>query len=322
MMPTHHLYPSSHWVSRMADKRGEWLTVALSETVSGNQPVGIRCDGREFVLFRDSQGQVHALIDQCAHRRAALSLGVVTPTGLLQCPYHGWRYEGQTGVCKSIPNLAANEPVPRTYRVAAFDVVEEAGWIHLWTGGAEATEPSPQLAMPPAPHQWHGEKLLAFPAQALADLLLDAPSVVLNVSGLAIFDLHRFGDPIVTAEHIEVVFAADQKRRKGIIADFTRAVRIRMAHSGKSALIMVETDSGEELATSTIAISPFARSVSSVRWRGSNPTEANEVRIDIRDAIDGVAAGGATDYCSRLRVPARNAIPQSFEGAQHERANQ
>jgi nitrite reductase/ring-hydroxylating ferredoxin subunit len=301
-----------------------WYTVALSESLPAAQPKAVRCDGREYVLFRDAQGQAHALVDRCAHRRAALSLGSVTAGGLLQCPYHGWRYNGQTGACESIPNLAEHERVPRTYRVASFPVVEEAGWLHLWSEPGEPSYPPPQLELGTGSQRWQDEALISYPHDALADLLVDAPSAVLRVAGLTIFDLHRFGDPALTPDHLTVTYAAAAKARRPankIIADFSRFVTIRLSRDGAIAHVDLRTDTGETLSALIVAISPVARAVSSVKWRGHTAGELGDTRIDVQPTIDATAASEALDYCSRLRTRIGNQTPKALEGSVHERAN-
>src|SRR3546814_16350735 len=99
----------------------KWQVIGLSESLPVDRPVGVHCEGVEYVLFRNADGAAQALEDSCAHSRAPLSLGCVTSTGLMECPYHGWRYDG-TGACRAIPNLSAEEKVPRTYRVDAYAV--------------------------------------------------------------------------------------------------------------------------------------------------------------------------------------------------------
>jgi nitrite reductase/ring-hydroxylating ferredoxin subunit len=302
-----------------------WYTVALSESVAAMRPVGVRCDEREYVLFRDAKGEINALADRCAHRRAALSLGVITASGQLQCAYHGWRYDGKSGICTSIPNLAAHERVPRTYRVPSFAVVEEAGWIHLWTGGPDPAYPPPQLTLAAGPREWRGDMLIAFPPDALADLLLDAPGAVLDIAGLTLFDLHRFGDPTLTPEYVEVTYAAAWKARtlsKKIIADFPHAVTIRLNHDGCLAYVELRTAAGETVSSLIVAISPAARAVSSVKWRGRGSDDEHDgARIDVRPVIDATAASQAVDYCSRLRTRIGTQTPKTSEGRSHERTN-
>ena len=46
-----------------------------------------------------------ALMDRCPHRAAALSQGRMTAAGYLQCAYHGWSFDGETGACTNIPQV-------------------------------------------------------------------------------------------------------------------------------------------------------------------------------------------------------------------------
>jgi hypothetical protein len=251
-------------------------------------------------------------------------LGTVTATGLLQCPYHGWRYNGTTGACESIPNLADHERVPRTYRVASFPVVEEAGWIHLWSEPGEPAYPPPQLEPGAGPQRWHAQTLISYPHEALADLLVDAPSAVLQIAGLEILDLHRFGDPALAPDHLSVTYAAAPKARRPtnkIIADFSRFVTIRLSHDGALAHIDLRTDTAETLSSAIVAISPVARAVSSVKWRGHTAAELSDTRIDVQQIIAATAASQAMDYCSRQRTRIGNLTPKALEGSVHERAN-
>ncbi len=54
--------------------RDQWHPVLASWEVAAN-PVGITRLGENIVVWRDAEGQVHALEDRCPHRGARLSLG-------------------------------------------------------------------------------------------------------------------------------------------------------------------------------------------------------------------------------------------------------
>ena len=91
-------------------ERTLWHPVALSHVV-GTQPRAATLLGEDLVLWRDDSGQAHALADQCPHRGARLSMGRVAG-GQLECPYHGWRFEGG-GRCTHIPAVSGFQPGPR-----------------------------------------------------------------------------------------------------------------------------------------------------------------------------------------------------------------
>jgi len=78
------------------------------------------------------------MLDQCPHRLAPLSEGRILPnTGDIECPYHGWSFEGKTGNCTGIPQLPANatlSPPQQSARSCATSLpcVERQGilWVH------------------------------------------------------------------------------------------------------------------------------------------------------------------------------------------------
>jgi phenylpropionate dioxygenase-like ring-hydroxylating dioxygenase large terminal subunit len=61
-----------------------------------------------LVIGRDRDGKVFALRDACPHRGMPLSCGEFEGREV-ECSYHGWRFEAQTGQCKLIPSLTADQ---------------------------------------------------------------------------------------------------------------------------------------------------------------------------------------------------------------------
>lgn len=51
-------------------------------------------------------------------------MGRLTEDGSIQCPYHGWSFDGATGRCTAIPNLSAEERIPNGIKVKAFSAAE------------------------------------------------------------------------------------------------------------------------------------------------------------------------------------------------------
>jgi nitrite reductase/ring-hydroxylating ferredoxin subunit len=51
-----------------------------------------------------SRGSWRAFADVCPHRLVLLSEGRITAGGLLECPYHGWAFNGAGG-CELIPQV-------------------------------------------------------------------------------------------------------------------------------------------------------------------------------------------------------------------------
>ena len=63
------------------------------------------------MLFRDKQGRMGLITEQCPHRRASLAYGIPTNDGI-RCPYHGWEF-GHQGQCLEPAERAGEELVPQ-----------------------------------------------------------------------------------------------------------------------------------------------------------------------------------------------------------------
>ena len=120
-----------------------WYVCEFSSAVT-NKPKQILMLNQRFVLYRNSQGQVVALKDQCPHRGAALSLGWVED-GCLRCPYHGWKFKAD-GKCIDIPANAPEMPIPKKARVDSYSVQEKYGLVWLFYGDL------PPEKRPPIPY--------------------------------------------------------------------------------------------------------------------------------------------------------------------------
>lgn len=122
-----------------------WYACEFSSAVT-NKPKQIRMLNQRFVLYRNSQGQVVVLKDQCPHRGAALSLGWVEDS-CIRCPYHGWKFQAD-GRCIDIPANAPEIPIPKKARVDTYPVQEKYGFVWLFYGDLPEEERPP---IPPLP---------------------------------------------------------------------------------------------------------------------------------------------------------------------------
>ena len=133
--------------------RNLWYPVAPSWQVH-NAPIGVTRLGEKIVLWRDAQGQVHALEDRCPHRGARLSLGWNLGERLA-CWYHGVEVDGG-GTVRKVPAVN-NCPLEGRTCVKSYAVQEAAGAVFLWFG-LTPTTPAAALQLPEeltAPEQSH-----------------------------------------------------------------------------------------------------------------------------------------------------------------------
>ena len=103
-----------------------WHPVARPAEIT-EQPRRVLLLGQPWVLYR-AQGRLVAFEDRCPHRRSPLSLGACDQGGVLQCAYHGWRFDA-SGACVEIPALGPEATVPPAARLSAPAGLTEAHGI-------------------------------------------------------------------------------------------------------------------------------------------------------------------------------------------------
>jgi phenylpropionate dioxygenase-like ring-hydroxylating dioxygenase large terminal subunit len=122
-----------------------WYAVEFGTAVT-TKPKQVTLMGQHYVLYRDTNCQVVALDDRCAHRGAALSGGWVEE-GCLRCPYHGWSYQPD-GACVQIPANQADVPISKRAQVGTYPVQEKYGFVWIFVGDLPEPERPP---IPPFP---------------------------------------------------------------------------------------------------------------------------------------------------------------------------
>jgi phenylpropionate dioxygenase-like ring-hydroxylating dioxygenase large terminal subunit len=105
-----------------------WHPVARPAEVT-DQPRQFMLLGEPWVLYR-AEGRIVAFSDRCPHRRAPLSLGHCE-AGVLQCAYHGWRFD-PAGACIDIPALGQAASLPPAAQLSPpAGLVEAHGLVFL-----------------------------------------------------------------------------------------------------------------------------------------------------------------------------------------------
>jgi len=99
----------------------DWHPVAASAQLRSGTLTPVRLLDRELVLWRSSDGRVHAWLDRCPHRGTRLSIAHIESDQVI-CAYHGWRF-GSSGHCTYFPALP--ELTPPANACAKCYVVEE-----------------------------------------------------------------------------------------------------------------------------------------------------------------------------------------------------
>jgi phenylpropionate dioxygenase-like ring-hydroxylating dioxygenase large terminal subunit len=88
------------------DYQSRWYPVIWARDLLTKEPTKVTVFDVDYVVAKMSDTEVMALEDQCPHKAASLSEGRITETGNFQCAYHGWAFDGETGTCQDIPQVA------------------------------------------------------------------------------------------------------------------------------------------------------------------------------------------------------------------------
>lgn len=116
--------------------QNQWYAILPSRLVKLGQVVGVKRLSLELALYRDVTGTLGCVVDQCTHRGAALSAGLVKGD-CIRCPFHGLEFNAN-GECTFIPanGKASTEDISR-YNVRHYPVREANDIIYLWYGDPE-----------------------------------------------------------------------------------------------------------------------------------------------------------------------------------------
>jgi len=192
-----------------------WYAVVWADQLKISQilPVAIWKGGHgvnapgDIALYRDSQGQVHALENVCPHQGVELHQGEVHDNCLV-CPYHGWQFDAD-GQCVHIPYLPSNQKLPRA-QIQSYPVQEKYGLIWIFPG-------DPELAAnchPPEIPEFSDPNCLLIPIQVDFNVHFS----LCNENGMDVFHgfLHRnlqgwFNPVLIQLEETESSVRADYR---------------------------------------------------------------------------------------------------------------
>ncbi len=122
-----------------------WYPVHYLEDLDRTKPTKFTLLGRDIVIWWDSKEAIwRAFADCCPHRLAPLSEGRINQEGLLECPYHGWGFEGN-GNCQSIPQQPATAQAETAKRacVQSFSTASAQGLLFVYGGNPENSDRVP-----------------------------------------------------------------------------------------------------------------------------------------------------------------------------------
>ncbi len=116
--------------------RRYWLPACLVEELPEPDcdPVRVRLLGEDLVAFRDSDGRVGLVAEQCPHRKASLFFGR-NEEGGLRCLYHGWKFDVE-GKCTDMSSEPPGSTLCEKVKHKAYPVREAGGLVWTYMGPA------------------------------------------------------------------------------------------------------------------------------------------------------------------------------------------
>jgi nitrite reductase/ring-hydroxylating ferredoxin subunit len=105
-----------------------WWPVARSLDL--DRPYQAHLLDRKLAVFRGRDGNPRVTDNRCPHRGASLSHGEVVDNAI-QCPYHGWQWDGYSGRCMHIPSLSDQAQIPSSACLKTYPSTER--WGLVWT---------------------------------------------------------------------------------------------------------------------------------------------------------------------------------------------
>jgi phenylpropionate dioxygenase-like ring-hydroxylating dioxygenase large terminal subunit len=156
-----------------------WYPVAYLDDLDRSRPTRFTLLDRGIVIWWDAQNSAWRVFeDKCPHRLAPLSEGRVNDRGELECPYHGWAFDGD-GACTHIPQQPAEGLGNQSARACALALPTAIaqGLLFVYPGTAAN---APQVEVPiigPVEDEPDGWVLL----NTFRDLPYDALTLLENV---------------------------------------------------------------------------------------------------------------------------------------------
>src|SRR6266496_1620804 len=125
--------------------REYWVPAMLSSELPhpDSDPVRVLLLSEQLIAFRDSNGKVGLVANNCPHRGASLFFGRNEEAGL-RCVYHGWKFD-TSGACIDMPNEPAESDFRTKVKAVAYPCQERGGIVWTYMGPRSDPPPMPDL---------------------------------------------------------------------------------------------------------------------------------------------------------------------------------
>ncbi len=191
-----------------------WFRIAYSDELKPGEVKPAQAFGKDLVMFRGGNGQVHVMDAHCPHLGANLAIGGSVIGDTIACPFHGWRFDGE-GACVEVPYCSK---IPPRAKLASWVVREQDGvvFVHF---DAEGRPPAFELPRVPEVGAPGWSRFLRFQWR----IRMHIQEIAENAVDTAHFDVvHHFTTPpalhsLDIKEHVFRVHMTSARRVLGIL---------------------------------------------------------------------------------------------------------
>nr|XP_028576239.1 cholesterol 7-desaturase-like [Podarcis muralis] len=106
-----------------------WFRLLDSAQLARGEVRNVAALGEQFAVFRNSDGKVCVVDAYCPHLGANLGIGGQVVGSCIECPFHGWQFDGESGKCVRIPYA---EKVPEFAKIKVWPSCEVSDMILVW----------------------------------------------------------------------------------------------------------------------------------------------------------------------------------------------
>jgi len=113
-----------------------WFAIAHADELEPGDVKPFHYLGRDFAAWRGEDGRVRVVDAFCPHLGAHLGYGGRVEGNALRCPFHAWRFDGDSGRCTDIPYARR---IPPRAELETVRSLECNGMVLVWhhAGGRE-----------------------------------------------------------------------------------------------------------------------------------------------------------------------------------------
>uniref|UniRef100_A0A3Q1BRJ1 cholesterol 7-desaturase n=1 Tax=Amphiprion ocellaris TaxID=80972 RepID=A0A3Q1BRJ1_AMPOC len=106
-----------------------WYRVLDSHMLERGEVKSVFILGEQLAVFRGQDGKAYVLDAYCPHLGANLAVGGRVFGGCIECPFHGWQFQGSNGKCVKVPY---SDKVPEIAKVRSWPSCEVNKQILVW----------------------------------------------------------------------------------------------------------------------------------------------------------------------------------------------